>query len=165
MAGWLKTIFNFVIWIIVPLILCYIIGKTHGIAKKIEDRKHRSAVKAGFWAGFVLFLMYLISQVDTFLRLGFPKKDIFQGFNAPLALGAAIAAFFISSAGKRLVHARIAGWIVMLISFGGFSALLHYLFIHTWNEPLLSLILGFTFGHLVAHSLSPSTVHEFLKVK
>ena len=53
----LKSAFDFVIWILVPLILLFVLGFTKSLAKKKGDVK-----SAGFWAGFMLFVVVLIYQ-------------------------------------------------------------------------------------------------------
>ena len=158
----LQTIFDFVIWIFVPLILALVIKHVYSLTKVAQDPRHVSTMRAGFWGGFVLFIMALIYQVGIFVRTGFPHNEIFQGFNVPLAITGAILGFILFSGGKRVLPAKLSGWIVLVVTFVTCSALLHYLFIRTYNEVFLSLILGITFGMLAHFTTSPASLQDFL---
>ena len=158
----LKTIFDFVVWIFVPFILVMIIRYLHGIHKRADDHKHAEATRSGFWAGFILFIMALVYEVGAFIKIGFPHRDLYQGFDLPLALIGGVVGFILFSGGKRVLPAQVSGWLVLLGTFISFYALLHYLFIRTYNEILLSLILGITFGALAHSASSPTTLKEFL---
>ena len=146
----LKSAFDFVIWILVPLILLFVLGFTKSLAKKKGDVK-----SAGFWAGFMLFVVVLIYQVSVFLEVGFPHNKIFQGFSLGLALAGAVIGFSVLAGVKNVTSSKLSGWIAMIVTFITFYALLHYLFIRTYNEILLSLILGTTVG-ILAHFASPA---------
>ncbi|RJQ28431.1 hypothetical protein C4571_03605 [Candidatus Parcubacteria bacterium] len=162
MGNLLRTIFDFVIWIFVPFILFMIIRYLRGIHKRAEDPRYADATKSGFRAGFILFIIMLIYEVGGFLKAGFPDREIYQGIDLPLALLGAIVGFVLFSGGKRVLPAQVSGWITLVMTFISFYALLHYLFIRTYNEPLLSLILGITFGALAHSATSPTTLQEFL---
>ena len=162
MQSLLETLFNIAIWILVPGILVLILTFTKSIAKRTDDIRHKYTTRAGFWAGFVLFLIIFIYQVGGFIRHGFPNRALYQGFNIPLALTGAAIGFILFSGGKKVLPPRIAGWIVLLASFCGFYLLYQYLFVRTWNEILLSLILGTTFGILTHMAASPASVKDFL---
>ena len=157
MASALQKIFELVIWVFVPLILLlilqrmFVLGSTHA-----ADEKSGAAARAGFWAGLLLFAMFLIYQVNIFIQVGFPVRSIYQGFDIWLALSGALIAFVASTGGKRLISPRLMGVAVLLGTFLSSSALIHYLFIRTYNEALLSLILGVTFGVFAHFTASPS---------
>lgn len=164
MSEFLKTIFDFVIWVLVPFILLVVIWYVHSLKKRMPDHKQKDTIRAGFWAGVILFFMVLIYQVGIFLQTGFPENELYQGFNVPLAIVGAVASFFAFSGGKRVLPPELLSLIVLVVTFVSLWGLLHYLFIRTWNEPLLSLILGMTFGMLVHFATSPSSIHEFLRI-
>ncbi len=155
----LKWIFDFVIWVVTPFILVVILFLTRSVIAKTDDKPRKQAMRSGFWAGILLFLMVLIYQVAIFLREGFPEQNIFQGFNIWLALGSGILAFFIFLGGKRMVSPQLSGFAMLLIVFVTLYALLHYLVIRTWNEIVLSLTLGVTFG-IMSHLANP---HSFVR--
>ena len=162
MQNRLETLFNIVIWVLVPAIMILILWFTRSVAKRTDDLRHKHTTRAGFWAGFVLFLIVFIKQVGMFVKYGFPNRELYQGFNTPLAIIGATIGFILFSGGKKVLPARLAGWIVLVISFFGFYTLYQYLFVRTWNEVLLSIILGTTFGIFTHMAASPASVKDFL---
>jgi hypothetical protein len=133
------------------------------IAGSIEDSRQKKSAKAGFWGGFMLFIMTLIYQVSIFIATSFPNNEIFQGFNIWTAIAGSVFGFLAFSGGKKMLPPKATGWIILLITFLSFYSLLHYVFIRTYNELLLSLITGLTFGVFAFFASSPATIKEFLK--
>lgn len=161
--GLLQLIFNFVIWIFVPGILVLLVKMASSVHKRAEDARHRAATRAGFWAGFMLFIISLVYQVGIFLKTGFPQNEIYQGFDIWLALTGALASVLLFAGRKTELSPRASGLIVLALTFLAFWSLLHYLLVRTYNEILLSLILGITFGVLAHFAVTPSSIREFLK--
>ncbi len=159
----LKYIFYFVVWVFVPAILITLTWLVKSQANKVEEKRHRSAMQAGYWAGIMLFIIILIYQVAIFLQTGFPREEIFQGFSLPLAFGSALVVFIIFLGGKKIVPVVVSGLLVLVFTFLIFTALLHYLFIRTHNDVLLSMILGGIFGFLTHFAVAPTSLKEFLK--
>ncbi len=162
MQGLLRIIFSLVVWGFVPSVLVFILWFTKSIAKRTDDLRHKHTTRAGFWAGFTLFLIALIDQVGQFIKIGFPNRDIYQGFSVALAITGAVIGYFLFSGGKKVLPAKLSGWIALAISFFGFYGLLQYLFIRTHNEAMLSLVLGVTFGILSHMAASPARLKDFL---
>ena len=158
----LRAIFNLVIWTFVPAVFLVAIVKSHGLADKIGNKTYKNAARSGFTGGMVLFFITLIWQLGQFVKNGFPDAGIYQGFNLFLALACAIATFALFYGG-RAVPVKLVGWIVLLISFGSFWCLFHYLFIHTANEYILSLVLGIAFGIFSHTAFSPVTIDDLLE--
>lgn len=161
----LKTIFYFVVWVIVPSMLVTVAWLIKSISDKAEEKRHRAAMHAGFWAGVTLSITMLIYEVSIFLRTGFPRNEIFQGISLPLVTGTALVVFMIFLGGRRVVPPFVSGLVVLISSFMVFYALIHYLFIRTHNDVLLSMILGGMFGFLTHFAASPSSLKEFLRGK
>lgn len=164
MANVLELIFYFVVWLLTPAILLFLIWLIKSMASKAEEKKHRAAMRSGYWAGIMLFLIMLIYQISIFLKTGFPRNEIYQGFSLPLAMGSALI-IFILFLGKKVTPPVISGLLVLIFTFITFSALIHYLFIRTYNDVLLSSILGGVFGFLTHFAASPTSLKEFLKGK
>lgn len=159
----LRSIFDFVIWIFVPLVLVMIIRYVSGVHKRVGDPRYSGSAKAGFWAGFILFIMVLIYQVGIFIATSFPHNKLYQGFDLVVALGGAVLGFLLFIGGRKASPQKIVGWVVLIVAFCAFYALLHYLFIRTYNKVLLSLILGMTFGALAHSASSPAALKEFIR--
>lgn len=164
MANVLEATFYFVIWFLIPAILLTLIWLIKSMSNKVEEKKHRAAMRSGYWAGIMLFIIMLIYQISIFLKTGFPRNEIYQGFSLPLALSSALVVFILFL-GKKVTPPVISGLLVLIFTFITFSALVHYLFIRTYNDVLLSAILGGVFGFLTHFAASPTSLREFLKGK
>lgn len=158
----LRAIFTIVIWGFVPTILIVAVIKSYTVAKKIEQRPYKLAARSGFIAGVVLFITFVIYQLGQFVTYGFPDKDIYQGFSPAIAVACILATFALFY-GKRTVPARFVGWIVLAVSFAALWTLFHYLFIHTANEYILSVVLGIAFGIFAHTAFSPITIDDLVK--
>ncbi len=163
MASALELVFYFIVWLAVPIVLLVCIWLIRAMADKAEEKKHRLAMNAGYWAGVMLFLIILVYQVSVFLKVGFPRNDIYQGFSLTLALISAFVVFVLFIGGKKVAPPIISGLLVLILTFLAFSALFHYLFIRTYNNILLSSILGGIFGFLTHFAVSPTPLRDFLK--
>lgn len=162
MEGALKLIFDIVIWIFVPVIILTVLYFARATVKKPGYTNDASAIKSGFWAGFVLFLIVLVYKVGQFLTSGFPHNPIYQGFDIWITFGAALVVLFLFSIHRRLSSSRTIGLLIMLISFLGFYAFVDYLFIRDYNQVLLSLTLGVAFGALMSFASSSGSIKAFL---
>jgi hypothetical protein len=152
MENGLRAIFDIVIWVLVPVILFIILRRAHRMSKQFDDERHKAAAKSGFWAGTSLFLIILVYQVSIFIKSGFPNLDIYAGFDIWLALIGAAVGFVLSYGGRRTIPPKLVGFSVLVVTFLASYSLFHYLFIRTYNEVVLSLVLGITFGLLVHYA-------------
>lgn len=158
----LLDIFNFVIWILVPLILLVILFLMRLLTSKAEDLKQKGAMRSGFWAGIILFVMALVYEVGPYLQTGFPHNALFQGFNLWLGIGAGLITFFLFLGGKYIIEPSMVGIFTLFVTFLASYALFHYLFIRTYNELVLSLTLGVAFGILTHFANPHSHVHKVI---
>ncbi|MCR4328592.1 MAG: hypothetical protein NUV53_03695 [Patescibacteria group bacterium] len=158
----LKPIFDAIVWILVPSLLGSALWSTYSHAQKSSDSRANDSGQAGFMAGFILFIIIVVYQIGVFLKTSFPEGPIYKGFDLWLAFSSAILAYLIFSGGKKIIPIRLKGWGILGASFFIFYSLFHYLFIRTFNEFLLSLVLGLAFGIFVHNIVSPPT-KEFPK--
>jgi len=158
----LTLIFNLIVWFFVPLIALVMLYFARVLPARADDRQHESAMKAGFWAGVMLFVIILVYQISVFVREGFPSEAIYQGFNLWWAILSAVFGFFIFTNAKEAVSPKLAGLGILLLSFLGCYIFLHYLFIRTYNELLLSAVLGITFGVLTHFASTPGLIRRVL---
>lgn len=163
MQGIIKGIFDVIIWAFVPAAMAMVIFRCHGIAKKIEHKHYKNTAHSGFWAGFVLFVIVVVYQVGLFLKTGFPDLPIYHGFNLFWASVAAGAVFSLFYGGRRVISPKLAGWIVLASTFASFWIFFHYLFIHTYNEYILSAVLGAAFGLFAHTAFSPISLEDLIK--
>lgn len=159
MENVLKLIFYLIIWVFVPAVMAAAIWFLATIHKKSEIKSRRHSARAGFWAGFMLFVIILIYQINIFLKIGFPHDPLFKGFNLALSLATALVIFIIAT------PAVMASWLILLLTFISFFGLFHYIFIRMYNDIILSVVMGVAFGFLAHLAASLSSVTEFLSRK
>ena len=162
MSEIIRGIFDVVIWTYVPVILGMVIMYAYLIAGKIEHPHYKKTARSGFWAGFILFLMVLVYQVGVFLKAGFPDDPIYKGFNVILAIGAVLVTYPIFNTGKK-TSPKLAGWIVLILTSVSFWTLFHYLFVHSYNEYILSAVLGVSFGIFAHTAFTPVSMDDLIK--
>jgi hypothetical protein len=159
MEGLLRLILYVIVWFFVPGVLIVVIRYLARSYKKTEIKSRRHSLRAGFWAGFMLFLIMLIYQLTLFLKTGFPHDDIFRGFNVWLSLAVALVVFITTTSGT------LTSWMVLILTFISFTSLFHYIFIRTYNDIILSVVTGVAFGFLAHLAASLSSLDEFRDTK
>jgi hypothetical protein len=163
MASALQNLFDIIVWVLVPFLLILTLWKTYSHLKKSPDARTNDSSRAGFWAGFILFVIIFTYQVAGFLKTSFPQGPIFRGFDLGLSFSAALLAFLMFFGGRKVVPSHLKGWSIFASSLFTFYSFFHYLFIRTYNEFLLSVILGLALGVLVHNIVSPPA-QEFPKL-
>jgi len=160
MEDFLRFVFSLVIWTFVPAILVFAFLFSARLHKRVDDKKYKAAMRSGFWAGVMLFLIGVIYQISQFIQIGFPIYNIFQGFNVSVTLGSAAVAFVITSGGKKFLPLKASGFIVLILTFASSYGLFEYFFVRSHNEYLLSAILGISLGIFAHFAASPSSIKD-----
>lgn len=155
MADAIQFIFNMVIRIFVPAIVLILLFKTRSSIGSAKLPQEKSAKSSGFWAGVLLFVMVLIYEVSRLLKAGFTSEPLYQGFNLGLALFSAIITFGLFISGKKFAHPHFSSFGILATVFISLYVGFSYIFIRTFNELILSLTLGITFG-ILAHYTVPT---------
>ena len=57
MEDFLRFVFSFMIWTFVPAILIFAFLFSARLHKRVEDKKYKAAMRSGFWAGIMLFVI------------------------------------------------------------------------------------------------------------
>ncbi|MBI4094564.1 MAG: hypothetical protein HY436_02025 [Candidatus Liptonbacteria bacterium] len=156
----LTIAFEVIIWTFVPLIVLLVLAFSRTFTDETTDKAHKDASRAGFWAGILLFAMTLIYQVGIFIREGFPREMLYQGFSVEWAAGGAAAGFLLFAGRHKATSPRFAGLEVLLATSLSLYVLLHYFFIRTYNAELLSVTLGLAFGALVHFASAPGALQR-----
>ena len=159
----LKGIFDVIIWTFVPTVMGITLMRSFAIAGKIEQKHYKHVARSGFWAGVILFLFIVVYQIGGFLKAGFPDVPIYQGLSIVLTVVSALATFAAFSGGRRAISPKLAGWIVLVVTSVSSWILFHYLFVHTWNEFILSIVLGVSFGIFGHTAFSPLSLDDLVK--
>jgi uncharacterized metal-binding protein len=146
-----------VLWGIVPAILLALLIFGTIIVRRTSYDERRTSARAGFWAGLVLFIGYVISQSHT-LKM---PTSIFRYLPAldlvPAAIGFIIGFLFLWGV-RYLLLTRMVGLVSLILSSVSTSSLYSYIFIDTLRNKILFLALGFAFGALLHMVFFPSSI-------
>jgi hypothetical protein len=146
-----------VLWGVVPIILLALLIFSVVIVKRTSNDERRTSARAGFWAGLVLFVGYVISQSYT-LKM---PASIFRYLPAldlvPAGIGFIIGFSFLWGV-RFLLPTRMVGLVSLILSAVSVSGLYSYIFIEALRNRILFLSLGFAFGALLHIVFLPSSI-------
>jgi hypothetical protein len=121
--------------------------------------ENKISVRAGFWGGLVLFVIYVLRQAQFFRMPDISEVESFHLNLAGVGVGTVVG-FLLLLAVRKVIHRRAASFIVLLLTFSGTAGLYTYLFIRTFNDILLSSTLGIALGTLLHVMLIPQSIRE-----
>lgn len=137
-----------VMWGVVPLIMLIMLLYAWGITSRTSDSQGRTSAVAGFWAGVVLSIMYIVSQLSAISPPDF-VTSIFPGFDLGITLIGITIGFGLLWGVKYIVGTPVVGLITLILSAASCSALYSYFFIDRFRGLVLFLALGAAFGALL----------------
>ena len=146
-----------VLWGVVPAIFVAVFIFGIIIVKRTAYDERRTSARAGFWAGLVLFIGYVISQSHTLKMPAsifryLPELDLL-----PAAIGFVIGFLFLWGV-RFLLLTRMVGLVSLILSAVSTSGLYSYVFIDTLRDKMLFAALGFAFGALLHIVIFPSSI-------
>jgi hypothetical protein len=147
-----------VLWMIVPIILFGLIVLASSIVSRTAEGEHRLSVRAGFWAGLVGFVAFVVYEMDSFNIPDFTKAMSIH-LNILHFLLAMGFGYFMLYVMKQFVPTRLGGFVVLLLVFTGSTSLFSYFFVQVINDELLSTSLGAALGVLLHMLVSPKYVY------
>ena len=151
-----------VAWILVPAVLLGAVGLARSVAERLTDTNLRDAALSGWWAGLLIFVLFVLYQLPTV------QAPVF--YHGPevlvLNIAALIAGFVGSIAGSfllsRLRTTRLLPFATMGLTFLGGATWYHYDFTAAHNEWVVSVSLGIVLG-LAVRAARSLTVRSYLK--
>ena len=159
----LNLIFDFISWVVIPLILFIVIFLTKKTAKDPDYIKDVKAINAGFWGGIILVAITLVYQIGGFIQNGFPHNPLFQGIDLALTFAISIIVFILFVSKKAVASRKTIGLAVLIITSVASYAIVNYLFIREANELIMSATLGTAFGTLLHFASSPKSLRDFME--
>ena len=136
-----STISFVFLWVVVPCIML-------GWLLYALSKSRTTSSRAGFWAGLVVFVVFVISQLNLVRAPDLSLNQLPQLELLPLAGGALIG--FIVLLMVRLVKAdALLGIVTLLISAASSIALFSYIFMAGARNGMVYLALGTVFGALL----------------
>jgi len=148
-------------WVILPLIMFAIFTLAWIIASSARTAELRVSSWAGFWAGLLSFVVYVVSQLDH-IREPELRYVALPGLQLlPLGWGLA-AGFMFLWVVRHAVPTRLVGLITLMLAGTSTSAIFTYIFIDSLRVSVLYWTLGAALGILLHIVLFPaSIVHIF----
>ena len=152
---------SFVIfWLIVPVMMIGLIFASRSIIKRSSKGENKIGAEAGFWGGFILFIIYFIYQLPLFKasEISIDKIHETNVWGALLGLFLGLVLLLIL---KKVLSTNMIGFVTLILTFCGMASTYSYLFIRTFNDVLLPGILGIAFAVLLYIVVMPKSLHEF----
>jgi hypothetical protein len=145
-----------VLWGVAPAIFVALLIFGMIIVRRTSYDERKTSARAGFWAGLVLFIGYVISQSHTLKMPAaifryLPELDLL-----PAAIGFIVGFLFLWGV-RFLLLTRMVGLISLVLSTLSTSGLYSYIFIDTLRDKILFISLGFAFGALLHIVFFPSS--------
>ena len=148
-------------WVILPLIMFAIFAFAWIIANSTRTGELRVSSWAGFWAGLLSFVVYVVSQLSKIHEPRFQYADLPGMQLLPFGWGLSAGFVFLWFV-RYAVPTRLVGLITLMLAGTSTSAVFTYVFIDTTRVPVLYWTLGTALGILLHIVLFPSSiVHIF----
>ncbi len=148
-------------WVILPLIMFAIFAFAWIIANSARTAELRVSSWAGFWAGLLTFVIYVVSQLSQIREpnLRFAPLPGLQFL--PLGWGLTTGFVFLWLV-RHAVPTRLVGLITLMLASTSTSAVFTYVFIDSTRVSVLYWTLGTALGILLHIVLFPlSIAHIF----
>jgi hypothetical protein len=154
-----KVVVVLVVWVLVPIILFGLFWLSRSIVEKAKSGENKLSTRAGFWAGLILFVIFLIYELP---KIKFPDFISITSinFNLFLLIISIMAGYMFLYLLKILIPTRMAGFAVLTFVFCSLSSLFSYFCIQSINDYIMSISLGFAFGALVHIIVSPQMINN-----
>jgi hypothetical protein len=154
-----QLISTIVYWIVVPIIMFALFVFATNIVSRTPNREAKTSAKAGLWAGLIIFIVFVISQMGslnstTFINVGLVDVNFWS-----VILGTIIG-FCLLLGVRFLLPTRQVGFIVLVLAATSTSSLYSYIFIASVRNFALSITLGVGLGALFHIIILPTSVKD-----
>ncbi len=153
----IPVISNFIQWVIIPAVIFSLFVFSFRVTTTITESELKISSRAGFWAGLLLFVIYVIGQLNA-IRKPVLEYSPLPGFLwLPMGFGS-ILGFAILWLIKIVLPTRLVGLITLLLCSVSTSALFTYIFLDSLRVWVLYLTLGTSLGILLHIVFFPASV-------
>ncbi len=155
-----KIVSALIHWIFVPAIMLALFIFGANIVSRAPNKEAKTSASAGFWAGLILFVIYVITQVDSLRGVDFTKFEL--NINLWMVAIGAVVGYLLLLGVRFLLPTRQVGLIVLILSVASTSSLFSYIFILHIRNFALSMALGVGLGALLHIIITPSSIKDLL---
>lgn len=156
-----EAISLFVYWFVIPIIMLILFIFAGNIVSRAPNPEAKTSAKAGFWAGLIIFIIFLIVQLNAIVRPEFRNVGVAQIGLWPVAYGA-LCGFLILLGVRVLLPTRRVGIIVLILVSASMCLFFSYIFIPYLRDIIFSVTLGAGLGALTHLIVLPSSVKQLL---
>ena len=122
----------------------------------------RVSAWAGFLAGLVFSVVYVVSQMDAIPEPSFDSSVLPDLLITPVVFGLAVGFVFLWAV-RAMIPTRLVGLITLTLSAASTSALFTYVFIESLRVSILYWTLGIALGVLLHAVLFPTSLRAIFK--
>jgi hypothetical protein len=149
--------------VILPMIMCAIFTFAWIIAGSARTAELRVSSWAGFWAGLLSFVIYVVSQLGQIREPNLHYAAL-QGLQfLPLGWGLTTGFVFLWIV-RHAVPTRLVGLITLMLAGSSTSAIFTYIFIDSLRVSVLYWTLGTALGILLHIVLFPASIAHIFPV-
>jgi hypothetical protein len=146
-------------WLILPSIMLAVFAFAWVIAKTARLAELKVSAWAGFSAGLVIFVIYVVSQLGEIHDPDFRTSTLPGLLTLPLGAGLGAGIIFLWLV-RLALPTRLVGILTLMLSATSSSALFTYLFMTTLRVSVLYWTLGAALGILLHVVLFPESVRH-----
>jgi len=163
----LQVIYGAILWVVVPgimvamLIFSFVIPGYIRNVDKDKEKQYKVSAIAGFWAGLVLFVIYVLSQLQGLQQPDFSLSNLPSfdfGSLVTALIGAALGFSFLWLL-LFLKTTPLIGLITLVLSAASSIALFSYIFAAS-RDTLMFITTGAIFGLLLHIVINPRITKE-----
>ncbi len=157
-----QSIVTLIPWLVVPIILIVLLIFSTIIVRRVNDPEARLSARGGFWAGFILFVIFMISQLGDVHEPHF-DFSLIPGLEFIPLISGVVVGFALLWAVRALLPTRLVGVTTLLLTAIITSALYSFVFLESLRTIVLYAALGAALGILVHITLFPSSIRNLWK--
>lgn len=161
----MTDIISFLIqWVVSPCIMLGLFLFSMCIVSTTKKTELKVSAQAGGWAGILIFIVYLIYQLDA---IQYPELDyniLPNPLITPIAFGF-ISGFILLLLVRLLIFTRFVGIITLILTSASTSSLFTYFLIEKYRLNIFYCSLGLALGMLLNMVLFPHFVKAIFEGK
>ena len=152
-----QALLTLIPWLVLPIVIITLLIFSLTIIRRVKEPESKLSARAGFWAGIILFVIFIVSQLRGIREPRFDFSSV-PGFDLiPLVVGGLIG-FALLWAIRMTVSTRFVGVLTLLLTAASTIALYSFVFIESLRATVLYVSLGIALGVLVHVVLLPSSM-------
>jgi len=158
-----QTLILIIPWIVVPVILFYLLIFSMTIVARVKETELKVSARAGFWAGLILCIIFIVSQLPELKEPNFKFNSIPGIQYLPLLCGILLGFLFLWAV-RFLLPTRFVGITTLLLTVASTCAVYSYIFIESIRVTILYLSLGVAFGVLFHIVIFPDSIRKLWEI-